>query len=108
MISSTSSNNDFEGEDWWISTNLDGIDDPEALRRFMGAYDYLFDCSDDDLDPSRSCFMAEVGIRMSRRRGMATTRQPQQTHLRPLRHRVAVRVLRPLHLCVLSSSSSER
>lgn len=59
--SSASCDSNSNDEDWWAGTDLDGIDDPESLHRFMGAYDYLFDCSnDDDLDPAHECFMTRV------------------------------------------------
>jgi hypothetical protein len=43
--SSTSSDED-DGS--WASADFSGLDDPGALRRFVGICDYLFDDSDSD------------------------------------------------------------
>jgi hypothetical protein len=42
---STSSDKD---DDSWAGTNFSKLDDPRALGRFVGAYDYLLDGGDSD------------------------------------------------------------
>jgi hypothetical protein len=43
--SSTSSNED---DDSWVGADFSGLNDPRALRRFVGVCDYLLDSGDSD------------------------------------------------------------
>jgi hypothetical protein len=59
----TSSTDFMEDSDRWAGADFSRLHDPEGLRRFMGAYDYLFGCpnsDEEDYDPSRECFHLEV------------------------------------------------
>jgi hypothetical protein len=63
ITSETSSTDSSEDSDGWADVDFSELHDPEGLRRFMGACDYLFSCPDsdgEDHDPSRECFHVEV------------------------------------------------
>jgi hypothetical protein len=60
--SEISSIDSVEDSDWWAGTDFSRLCNPEGLRQFMGAYDYLFGCPDsdeEDYDPSHECFHME-------------------------------------------------
>jgi hypothetical protein len=59
----TSSADSVEDNDGWAGADFSGLRNPEGLRQFIGAFDYLFECPDSDeenYDPSRECFHMEV------------------------------------------------
>jgi hypothetical protein len=61
--SMTSSADSTEDSDGWARANFSGLRNPEDLRQFMGACDYLFNCpnsDEEDYGPSRECFHVEV------------------------------------------------
>jgi hypothetical protein len=46
----TSSTSSDEDDSSWAGADFSGLDDPGALRRFIGIYDYLLDDGDSDDD----------------------------------------------------------
>jgi hypothetical protein len=93
----TSSADSTEDNDGWAGADFSRLHNPEGLRQFMGACDYLFDCPDsnqEDYDPSRECFHVEVeeialGDATAVGQGVRTTLQ-QVLPTGPPRERAAV------------------
>jgi hypothetical protein len=59
----TSNADSVEDSDGWAGANFSRLHNPQGLRRFTGACDYLFDFPDsdeEDYDPSHECFHVEV------------------------------------------------
>jgi hypothetical protein len=78
--SETASNADScEHGGGWDDADFSGLNDPEALRRFLGNCDYLLEASDSDngdYDPTRECFMCEVQLEEEDDQSSASRRVP--------------------------------